>query len=78
MSIRSTVIIHKEENWYVAQSVETGVASQGKTIDEAIENLREALELYFEDIFETSNKFSKIKQAAAFYAAAINRHILQF
>ncbi len=49
MSIRSTVIIHKEENWYVAQSVETGVASQGKTIDEAIENLREALELYFED-----------------------------
>lgn len=78
MSIRSTVIIHKEENWYVAQSVETGVASQGKTIDEAIENLREALELYFEDIFETSNKFSTIKQAAAFYAAAINRHILQF
>ena len=49
MSIRSTVIIHKEENWYVAQSVETGVASQGKTIDEAIENLRDALELYFED-----------------------------
>ena len=49
MSIRSTVIIHKEENWYVAQSVETGVASQGKTIDEAIENLREPLELYFED-----------------------------
>lgn len=49
MSIRSTVIIHKEENWYVAQSVETGIASQGKTIDEAIENLREALELYFED-----------------------------
>lgn len=49
MSIKSTIIIEKEENWYVATSVESGVASQGKTMDEAMENLREALELYYED-----------------------------
>lgn len=49
MSIKSTIIIQKEDNWYVATSVETGVASQGKTIDEAIDNLKEALELYYED-----------------------------
>ena len=49
MSIKCTVIIHKEENWYVASDVSTGVASQGKTIDESIANLKEALELYFED-----------------------------
>lgn len=49
MSLRSTVYIVKEENWFVANSIETGVASQGKTIDEAIANLKEALELYFED-----------------------------
>lgn len=49
MSIKSTIIIQKEENWYVATSIESGVASQGKTIDEAIANLKEALELYYED-----------------------------
>ena len=49
MSIKSTVYIQKEDNWYVATSIETGVASQGKTIDEAISNLSEALSLYYED-----------------------------
>ena len=49
MSIKSTVLIEKEENWFVATSVETGVASQGKSINEAMDNLREALELYFEE-----------------------------
>ena len=49
MSHRSTVYIIKEDNWFVANSIETGVASQGKTMDEAMSNLKEALELYFED-----------------------------
>jgi predicted RNase H-like HicB family nuclease len=49
MSIKSTIIIQQEDNWYVATSIETGVASQGKTIDESISNLKEALTLYFED-----------------------------
>ena len=49
MSIKCTVIIQKEENWYVATDLESGVASQGKTINESMENLREALSLYYED-----------------------------
>ncbi len=49
MSVKCTVIIQKEENWYVATDVVSGVASQGKTLDEARENLREALSLYYED-----------------------------
>ena len=49
MSIKSTTIIQKEDDWYVATSLESGVASQGKTIDEAIENLKEALILFYED-----------------------------
>jgi len=32
----------------VAQCIEVDVASQGKTEQEALDNLREALELYFE------------------------------
>lgn len=49
MSVKSTVYIQKEENWYVATGIETGVASQGKTIDDTLSNLTEALSLYFED-----------------------------
>lgn len=49
MAFKSNVYITKDEDWYVANSIETGVASQGKTIEEAIANLKEALELYFED-----------------------------
>lgn len=49
MSVKCTVVIQKEDSWYVATDVVTGVASQGKTLDESIENLKEALTLYFED-----------------------------
>ncbi len=49
MSYKSNVIITKDDNWYVANSIETGIASQGKTIEEALVNLKEALELFFED-----------------------------
>lgn len=39
----------KEDKWYVAKALEVEVASQGKTEEEALKNLKEALELYFED-----------------------------
>lgn len=44
-----TAIIHKEENMYVAECPEIGTASQGKTLEEAINNLKEATELYLEE-----------------------------
>jgi len=44
-----TALVFKEENWYVAKCLEVEVASQGKTKKEALKNLKEALELYFED-----------------------------
>lgn len=46
---RFTVAITKEGKWYVARSLEVEVTSQGKTIEEALANLKEALELYFEN-----------------------------
>lgn len=49
MSIKYNVIIQKEENWYVAKCIDNNVASQGKTIEEAMQNLKEALELYIQD-----------------------------
>ena len=49
MSKSFTVAIQKEDDWYVAKCLENNVASQGKTMEEAIDNLHEALSLYYED-----------------------------
>ena len=43
-----TASILQEEDLFIAQCLEIDVASQGKSEDEAVENLKEALELYFE------------------------------
>ena len=44
-----SVVIHKEDDLYVAECTEVGTVSQGYTIDEAIANLKEATELYLEE-----------------------------
>jgi predicted RNase H-like HicB family nuclease len=41
-----TAVLHKEEDMYVAECPEVGTVSQGKTIEEAVSNLKEATELY--------------------------------
>lgn len=43
------IIVTQEDNWFVARDIETDVASQGHDINSALANLREALELYYED-----------------------------
>lgn len=48
MTRRYTAVVVKEEKWYVAHCVELGVVSQGKTIEQAQANLKEAVELYIE------------------------------
>ena len=44
-----TAVLHKENELYVAESPEGGTVSQGKTIEEAVANLKEATELYLEE-----------------------------
>lgn len=48
MNVKYNVVIQKEEKWYVAKCLDNSVASQGKTIEEALDNLKEAIELYNE------------------------------
>ena len=48
--------ITKEEETYIAKCPETGTVSQGSTIEEAVENLREATEIYLEE-FPIKSKF---------------------
>jgi predicted RNase H-like HicB family nuclease len=43
-----TASISQEGEMFIAQCLEIDVASQGKSEDDAIANLREALELYFD------------------------------
>jgi predicted RNase H-like HicB family nuclease len=44
-----TVVLHQEEDMFVAECPEVGTVSQGKSIEESINNLREATELYLEE-----------------------------
>jgi predicted RNase H-like HicB family nuclease len=53
MNFKGTIIIKQEEEWFVASCLENNIASQGKTIDKAIENLKEAITLFYEDENET-------------------------
>ena len=48
-TIELSAVIRKENNFYVALCPEFDIASQGKNVEEAIKNLKEALELYLED-----------------------------
>ena len=44
-----TAVLHKEGELYVAECPEVGTVSQGKTVEEAVVNLKEATELYLEE-----------------------------
>jgi len=44
-----SAVVRREGRLYVALCPEFDVASQGKSIEEALANLKEALELYLED-----------------------------
>ena len=47
MKQRFSASVWQEGEWYIAQCVNVDVASQGVTEDEALDNLRDALELHF-------------------------------
>lgn len=44
-----SAVIHKEDDLYVAECPELGTVSQGRSIEEALANLKEATELYLEE-----------------------------
>ena len=57
-----TAVLTPEDDGYVSYNPETGVASQGDTIDEALANLREAVELWLEDQPMPSGRPSLVTQ----------------
>ncbi len=53
------VVIWKEEDMFVIKEIFTEVTTQGKTIEEAIENIKEAVSLYLEDMPEIREELEK-------------------
>lgn len=46
MSYKFSAIVEKEGKWYVALCPEMDIAGQGRTIEDALSNLKEAVRLY--------------------------------
>ena len=49
MEKKFSAVITKEGKWFVSYCPELGISSQGKTKKSAIDNLKEATELYLEN-----------------------------
>jgi len=66
-----TAIVYKEDDLFVAECPEVGTVSQGDTIEEALENLKEATELYLEEFPapETKPPFLTTFQVAVYAQA---------
>ena len=84
MNRQLTAIIEREGDGYVALCPELDIASQGETIDEARDNLKEALELFFETApaseveersgpFATADRYAEVHHPAVGSAESIVR-----
>lgn len=61
MSTGARIILVEEDGWWVAKDEETGVASQGKSREEALEMLDEAVALYKGEIGESIDSWEEEK-----------------
>ena len=60
MKMSFSASVTQEVDWFVAQALEMDVASQGLSEDDALGNLREALELHFQPLM--AKALPKIKR----------------
>jgi predicted RNase H-like HicB family nuclease len=65
-----TAALHREEDWFIAQCLEVDVASQGHTIDEALANLAEAVELYLEEVDDPASHVTATPLVTSFHVTA--------
>lgn len=43
------ILTYQEDDWYIAKDIISNVTTQGKTYEEAINNIKEAISLYYEN-----------------------------
>lgn len=58
-------IVWKEDKMYIIKEVITGVTTQGKTIEEAIKNIKEAVSLYLEEMPQARRELKTAKKVGA-------------
>jgi len=49
MGNKFTILIEKEDKFHIAKCLELGITSQGKTHGEALDNIKEAVELLLQE-----------------------------
>jgi predicted RNase H-like HicB family nuclease len=54
--------VYKETPFYVAQCLNVDVSSFGETVEEAVRNLKEAVELHFED--EQGDDYREVEEVS--------------
>ena len=57
--MKLNVVVWKEEDMFIVKEVFTGVTTQGESIEEALRNIKEAVELYLEEIPELKEEIEK-------------------
>jgi len=64
--MKSTIQFHifKGEKYYIAEGTDLPIVTQGKTLDELVENLKEAIELHLQD--EDISKYDIVPHPAVF------------
>ncbi len=58
-------VFWKEGKTYIIKEAITGVTTQGKTVEEAIKNIKEAVELYLEEIPKARRELMEVKNVGA-------------
>lgn len=53
-----TARVWPENGWFIAQAIEIDITSQGESEREALLNLREAIELYYETLNDLERVYS--------------------
>ena len=48
-TLHLTAVVTKEDGWYIARCLEVEATSQGETVEQALNNLREVVEVYQEE-----------------------------
>jgi predicted RNase H-like HicB family nuclease len=48
-TLHLTAVVTREDDWYVARCLEIEAVSQGETVEQALANLRDVVEVYLEE-----------------------------
>ena len=77
---RADIVINKEklsneEDVFVVHCINLGIASQGNTTEEAIKNIKEAIELYLEEQPEAYEELNRVSDPPVFSFVEIKRPI---